>query len=127
MNPFMAKYTLSPLLKDGRHCLVWRDVEGIEGVAFELVEFYHGGSPWQRIPRESDDLFALVEREHFHWPPLERIAGARFRIRLTGERRARCVNVRPCVGTANGETLIEKWLIKRGFVEIPTDECESVA
>jgi hypothetical protein len=65
----MVNYTLLPLVSDGRNCLACRDVEGIE-----WVEFYYGGSQWQRITRKSDDIFALVENEIIKWPALERIA-----------------------------------------------------
>jgi hypothetical protein len=90
----MVKYTLAPLVTDGRNCLACRDVEGMDWVLLEWVEFYYGGSPWQRITRKSDDVFALVEKEIIKWPALERITAARFQVRLKGDRRVRHITVR---------------------------------
>ena len=117
-----VKYSLAPLVKDGRNCLVCSDVEGMELVGLESVEFYFGGTPWQRNIRKSDDIFGLVENEIFKWPALERIAAARFRVRLKSERRAKSISVRPSIQP--GETsdraglIIEDWLTKRGFIEV---------
>jgi hypothetical protein len=118
----MVKYTLAPLAKDGRNCLVCRDVEGMESVSLEWVEFYYGGSPWQRITRKSDDIFALVENEIIKWPALERITRARFQVRLKEGQRARHITVRPStrsIGGRDGARLVmEEWLMKRNFMEI---------
>ena len=126
----MTKITLEPLLRDGRNCLACRDVEGIEWAALESVEFYYGGSPWQRIIRKSDDFFALIEKEIFQWPTLERIIAARFRIRLKNDRRTRHVNIRPSVTVVSfsegGEPAIQQWLVKRGFIEVSERERQSL-
>ncbi|HEY3863140.1 MAG TPA: hypothetical protein VGO59_14755 [Verrucomicrobiae bacterium] len=126
----MVKYSLAPLIEDGRDCLVCHDVEGMEWAALEWVEFYYAGSPWQRIIRESDDIFALVENEILKWPPLERITAAGFRVRLNADRRARRLTVRSsmsALGNRDGAGLvIEKWLVKRGFMEIVESDRKSV-
>jgi hypothetical protein len=118
----MVKYTLAPLVKDGRNCLVCRDVEGVEWVVLESVEFYYGGSPWQRISRKSDDIFTLVENEIIKWPALERITAARFQVRLKDDQRDRHITVRPStrsVGGRDGARLVmEEWLMRRKFMEI---------
>jgi hypothetical protein len=127
----MVKYTLAPLIEDGRDCLVCGDVEGMESVVLESVEFYYGGSPWQRITRKSDDIFSLVENEIIKWPAVERITAARFQLRLKNEQRAMPLTVRPCarsVGDCDGATLItEEWLRKRKFIEVQNGEAESMA
>jgi hypothetical protein len=126
----MVKYTLAPVVKDGRNCLVCSDVEGLEWAVLESVEFYYGGSPWQRNIRKSDDIFALVENEVFKWPALERITVARFRVRLNGEHRSRALSVRPSIragGTSErARLIIEDWLTKRGFMEVQNDDAKSV-
>jgi hypothetical protein len=48
------------LIKEGRHSLACRDVEGMESALLQEVEFYFGGSPWQRLVRNSEDVFVLV-------------------------------------------------------------------
>ncbi len=77
-----GRFVLSPLVEDGRDCLACGDVDGMVSSALESVEFYYGGSPWQRITRQSDDIFGLAKQEIFKWPSLENIVAARFRIRL---------------------------------------------
>ena len=126
----LVKYTLAPLVRDGRNCLVCRDVEGMEWVVLEEVEFYYGGSPWQRLIRKSDDIFALVERGIFQWPAVERVTRARFRVRLQSALRARQITVRPCVRILSVEdeagTILENWLKKRKFMEEQRGEGQSV-
>jgi hypothetical protein len=125
-----VKYTLAPLVEDGRNCLVCHDVTGIESVVLETVEFYYCGSPWQRIVRASDDVFALVETGIIKWPPLERISAARFKIRLKGEQRTRSLTVRPStrpVGTTDvGRLILDEWLVKRKFAQVQRDESKFV-
>lgn len=129
-SQIMVKYTLAPLVKDGRHCLVCRDVEGMESAVLEWVEFYYGGTPWQRIIRKSNDIFGLVENEVIKWPALERITAARFRVRLKDDQRARQITVRPCTRSAEGRDgprrVIEAWLMKRKFMEILKSEGKSL-
>jgi hypothetical protein len=98
----------------------------MESVHLEWVEFYYGGSPWQRTSHRSDDIFALVENEICKWPALERISAARFQVRLKGERRARSLTVRPATrwfGSGDAARLVmEDWLVKRKFAEIQNNE-----
>ena len=118
----LVQYTLGPLAKDGRNCLVCNDVEGMERVVLEWVEFYYGGSPWQKITRKSDDIFVLVENDIIKWPALERITAARFQVHLKDNQRARHITLRPStrsVGERDGaRPVIEEWLMKRKFMEI---------
>jgi hypothetical protein len=122
LRPKNTKYTLAPLVNDGRNCLVCRDVEGIEWVVLECVEFYYGGSPWQRITRKSDDIFALVECEIIKWPALERITAARFQVGLKEDKRARHLTVRPSIRPVicrdGGRVVLDEWLLRRKFMEI---------
>jgi hypothetical protein len=103
----------------------------MELVVLESVEFYFGGTPWQRNIRKSDDIFGLVENDIFKWPALERIMAARFRVRLKGERRARSFSIRPSMQpeetSDRARLIIEVWLKKRGFIEDRNDDAKSVA
>lgn len=123
-------YTLAPLIKDGPHCLMCKDIKGMESAVLERVEFYYSGSPWQRIVRQSDDVFALVERQIIKWPTLDRIVAARFRIRLKNDRRTRRITIRPALRPLgipdSASPIVEEWLQKRKFMETQTDEGKSV-
>lgn len=120
-NPNQFRYTLAPLLQDGRHCLFCQDIGKIQSVALERVEFYFPGSPWQRIVRQSDDIFSLIEQELIRWPALERISAARFCVQLQGEPRTYPLIVRTSGRflRAPQETIgvIDEWLKKRSFLE----------
>jgi hypothetical protein len=115
------RYTLAPLIKDGRYCLICRDIKSMESATLEYVEFYYAGTPWQRITRQADDIFVLVERDIIKWPALERIAAARFRIRLKGDSRSRRFIIRPSHTPGGGQggasQVVEEWLRKRKFME----------
>lgn len=116
-----SSYTLAPLIKDGRHCLMCRDIRDMESATLEWVEFYYPGTPWQRIIRQADDIFVLVERNIIKWPALDRMSAARFRIRLKGDTRSRRFIIRPSLSPVGGQDganeVIEEWLRKRKFME----------
>jgi hypothetical protein len=107
-----------------------KDIKGMESAVLERVEFYYSGSPWQRIVRQSDDVFALVERQIIKWPTLDRIVAARFRIRLKNDRRTRRITIRPALRPLgipdSASPIVEEWLQKRKFMETQTDEGKSV-
>jgi hypothetical protein len=114
-------YTLAPLIKDGRHCLMCRDIRDMESVTLEYVEFYYPGTPWQRVIRQTDDIFVLVERNIIKWPALDRMSSARFRIRLKGDTRSLRFIIRPSLSPLGGQDgasqVIQEWLQKRNFME----------
>jgi hypothetical protein len=93
----------------------------MESVTLEYVEFYYAGTPWQRIVRQADDIFVLVERNIIKWPTLERIAAARFQIRLKGDSRSRRFMIRPSLppleGRDGASQIVKEWLWKRNFME----------
>jgi hypothetical protein len=126
INPYpvtaLFRCTLAPLIAEGRDCLVCSDVNGMERAVLESVEFYYAGSPWQRVARQSEDIFSLVEQRIFKWPALERIAAARFAIRLKGERRNRQITIRPSVRPKEireaTNAVSYDWLKRRKFLEM---------
>jgi hypothetical protein len=93
----------------------------MESATLEWVEFYYPGTPWQRIIRQADDIFVLVERNIIKWPALDRMSAARFRIRLKGDTRSRRFIIRPSLSPVGGQDganeVIEEWLRKRKFME----------
>ena len=126
----LMHYTLVPLVRDGRNCLACLDVKEMDSAILESVEFYYAGSPWQRVSRQSEDIFLLVEQRIFKWPALERIAAARFAMRLKGERRDRRITIRPSVrpneNREGTNAVIHDWLKRREFLEMTSDAAKSV-
>ncbi len=103
----------------------------MECVILEWMEFYYGGSPWQKITRKSDDIFALVENDIFQWPAIERITAARFQVRFKDEKRAKQITVRPgkrpSEERAGSWVAIDDWLVKRKFMEMEVHEKQPLA
>jgi hypothetical protein len=124
--PATGKYLLAPLV-GGRECLACGDIAGIESVKLTLVEIFERGTPWQRITRESEDVFALAEQGAFRWPSPDRITRAGFEVKFTSGNKPRRVTIMPpnraLYGRDDDSLLIEEWLRARGFiVEVPTAE-----
>jgi hypothetical protein len=126
--PGTAKYTLAPLVTDGRNSLACIDIEGIESVSLREVEILYRGRPWQRIARKSDDVFALVEAGHFRWPTnTDQLTKASFEVKYADSSKTRMVTVIPTnkaqYGRDEDSLLVERWLKARGFIgEVITDE-----
>ena len=130
--PGTAKYTLEPLIRDGRGSLVCLDIEGIESVRLTELQFYHGGTPWQKVSRKSDDLFELIERGLVPWPKEARLTRAGFEVKFKDSSRSRKVTILPSnkalYGRDDDRMLVEAWLKARGFIaELMNDENKAVA
>jgi hypothetical protein len=126
--PLSAKYTLAPLVRRGRDCLACADVPGLERVRLTEVEFYFREAPWQRVIRQADDIFQLVENQALRWPsPLEAITRATFEFKFQRSKRPRRVTIVPCnkalYGRDQDSSQIERWFQARQFAvdENPTD------
>ena len=118
--PATAKYTLAPLLL-GRGCVVCNDIAGIESITLTKVEVFYRTNPWQRITRESEDIFTLAENEPFQWPAApERLTRAWFEVKFTSGNSPRRVTIMPPnraqYGRDDDNILVEKWLMARGFI-----------
>jgi hypothetical protein len=125
---FAEKYTLAPLKNDGQAALSCGDIDGIESVRLREVEYaWDGAFDHFEIHRAEDVFKALtilnriVEKE-------AHIRRAVFKVKLTGEKKARTVTVKAGnkSGYNRGEEamVIEDWLHARGFVligETPAD------
>lgn len=117
---FAEKYTLEPLKQDPRSALACRDVAGIESVALREVEYSWGGAFDHVEIHRADGLLnalALIRRTI---EAEAHIRKAVFKVKLTGEKKARSVTVKAGnkSGYNRGEeaALIEQWLRARGFV-----------
>lgn len=124
--PGTAKYTLAPLVRDGRNCLACRDVPGIERVELKEVEVFYPGKHWQCVTRKSNDIFSLVEKGWVRWPesPGE-ITRATFEVKFSDAKMTRRVTLVPAnkalYGRDDDSALVEKWLAARGFILQDTD------
>jgi hypothetical protein len=117
---FAEKYTLEPLKQDPQAALACRDVAGIESVALREIEYYWGGAFDHVEIQRADGLLnalALIRRTI---EAEAHIRKAVFKVKLTGEKKARSVTVKAGnkSGYNRGEeaALIEQWLHARGFV-----------
>ncbi|MBI5386787.1 MAG: hypothetical protein HZA90_19115 [Verrucomicrobia bacterium] len=124
--PGTAKYTLAPLVNDGRNCLACLDVPGIERVVLKEVEFFFPVKPRERVTRKSDDIFALLEKGRVEWPkPPGAITRATFEIKFTAAKKARRVTILPSnkalYGRDDDSLLVERWLAARKFIVEETD------
>lgn len=118
--PGTSKFTLAPLVMDGRACLVCADVEGVESVMLREVEVRYGGKPGHQIIHKSEDIFRLEEEALFQWPDVERIARAVFEVKFLGSKTLRRVTIKPSnkamYGRDEDAVLVEQWLKARGFL-----------
>ena len=128
--PGTAKYTLAPLIT-GRDCLACLDISGMERVTLKEVEFLYRGDPWQRVTREADDIFTLVESGLLKWPAADRITRASFEVKFTDSRKTRRVSILPsnkALYTRDDDSgMIEQWLTARRFIaDLAPDEDAAV-
>lgn len=119
--PNVEKYTLSPLLTQGRACLYCWDVPGLEAVRLTGVEFFSPGLPSGRHIYESDDIFEHFKRENIKWPEhADTITRATFRVKIQGHRCWRRLAILPCnraIYSRDGDgVILEKWMLKRGWM-----------
>jgi hypothetical protein len=119
--PGVAKYTLAPLVRQGRDCLACLDVRGLLSVSLKEVEFFYPQAPWQRVTRKSNDIFALIERGALRWPDdVRQITRATFEIRFRDAPRTRRVTLIPSnkalYARDDDAPVVEHWLAARHFI-----------
>jgi hypothetical protein len=125
--PGTAKYTLAPLVRQGRDCLACLDVRGLASVSLKEVEFFFQDAPWQRVTRKANDIFALVERGAIRWPEdVNQITRATFELRFRDTRKSRRLTIIPSnralYGRDDDSALFEQWLQARQFTLTPETE-----
>lgn len=118
--PSVAKYTLAPLVHRGRDCLACADIPGIARVRLTRVEFYHRGTPWERITRKAEDIFDLIDHRKLQWPAcLEEITRATFEFTFWRSKRPCQLTLVPCnqaeCSRAGDIPLLSAWLERRQF------------
>lgn len=118
--PGGARFTLAPLVEDGRACLACRDIPGIEEIALTEVQTLTGGRDWLRQTHHAEDLFTVVEAERVLLPEPDCLVRASFLVRFSDSKKRRTIKVmgsNKLSVVRDGDTaLMEKWLEARGFV-----------
>jgi hypothetical protein len=118
--PGTEKYTLQPLLEDGRRALDVSGVEGLEWVQLCRID-YRGGHDNQRMTsHRADDVFDYLAEQNLRLQVNQRLALARFSVKFVGVSRPRSVTICPAnlaLYTRNDYAgIIEEWLLTRGFI-----------
>lgn len=117
--PGEAKYTLDPLVRDGRNSLTCVDVQGMEKVTLKEVEITHDLGPKHRETHKADDIFHLVEEKKVFWPIKGWVSKATFEIRFTGSGKSRKVTLLPSnklILTRDSDApIVHDWLHRRSF------------
>jgi hypothetical protein len=118
--PPAGRFTLAPLIADGREALNVKDVDGIKSV--RLVEYrrYWGGEHREMETRKAEDIFAVLADHNMPGLAGGRLNSATFKVAFEDSARERAVTIRP-PGVARFERnddseLIERWLRARGFI-----------
>ena len=120
--PGTDKYTVWPIMRDGRGCLACADVPGIEWVKLTRVEFCQREGERHRTVQEGEDIFRLVERGKVKWPDrLEDFASATFQVKFRGAKKPRRLTIVPCnrviYGREEDWPVLERLMLARGFIK----------
>lgn len=134
----VSKYTLEPLIYDGRGALVCSDIDGIEGIRLVELQIQHESGQRDVEIRRANDVFLALDNQGRSLQDeigSTNLIKAKFKIMFRGADKERTIEVGP-PNTASYDhdadgDLVQEWLLKRGFInnqniEEPTDEPESV-
>ena len=119
--PGGARFTLAPLVKDGRNSLACEDIPGIQHILLTEVQIQAaGGSGWLRSTHQSADLFTAIENEQVVLPKPESLVRASFLVRFGDSKKRRTIKIlgsNKLSVVRDGDTaLMERWLDARGFI-----------
>jgi hypothetical protein len=89
------RFTLAPLVTDGRDCLACADVDGIEGARLNEVVFMHRTPSWNQMSKHGTDIFQLVESGCLRFPPVNTISRVVFGMKFPDAPRPRRVTLIP--------------------------------
>jgi len=120
--PAAARYSLCPLLRDGRASLVCADVPGIEWVRLVGVDLDVQEFPKHRDTKRAYDIFELVENGKLRWPAdVEQIKRAAFLVKFWRAPKPRRFTIVPCnhviYGRPEDSRLLQKFMRLRGFID----------
>ncbi|MGC9455770.1 MAG: hypothetical protein ACP5HU_13055 [Phycisphaerae bacterium] len=121
----IAKYTLQPLIEQGRSALVCSDIDGIESIELYALDYCRDSDFDNRRTVGGDDVFGDIGA---HGPDLSepalKLLKAKFRVTFTGGRQ-RIISIEPpnraVFDRETDSPLIHDWMAKRGFISPATE------
>ncbi|MBN1436185.1 MAG: hypothetical protein JW936_03850 [Sedimentisphaerales bacterium] len=123
MDDPVAKYTLDPLIEQGRGALICSDVDGIEHI--RLVELYieHKSGQKDIEIRRADDAFTVLEnlkRSLSEEANSTTLTKAKFKVLFEGTEKERIVDITPpniaSFEHDSDSEFVYAWLASRGFL-----------
>lgn len=116
----LEKYTLDPIRRSGRDCLVCTDVPGIESIRLVELQWSYNSHIRHVEVHRADDVFEALATRRLEIPGNARLIRASFRVKFTGATRERTVVICP-PDRANFDresdaALVEEWMRRRGFI-----------
>lgn len=120
--PGAARYSLLPLVRDGRAALACGDIPGMQWVRLIGIDRDIDESPKHRDSKKAGDIFQLVESDRLHWPAhIEQLKRATFLVKFWRAPKPRRFTIVPCnhviYGRPEDSRIIEKFLRLRGYIE----------
>jgi hypothetical protein len=118
----VEKYTLRPLIEDGRASLTCTDVAGITSIVLYELHIQHSSNQKDVEIRRADDVFQALDdqqRELRDEQDSTRLVRAKFKVTFVGGRERSVTIMPPNIASFDRETdnsMIHDWLTKRGFV-----------
>jgi len=121
-----GKFTLQPILEDGRACVAVSDIEGIDEIRLSELQFRHEADQYHVEVHKADDVFTALEEISRTVHPGARLLKAGFKVRFQDAVRPRTVVIRPPNVTIfdreSDAELLNLWMGRRGFIQVTRPE-----
>ncbi|MAX25608.1 MAG: hypothetical protein CMJ19_14005 [Phycisphaeraceae bacterium] len=130
-DPYTSKYSLTPLITDGRSSLVCSDVGGISKITLYELHIQHQSAQKDIEIRRADDVFqSLIDHHRVLQDEQEStsLIKAKFRVAFDGGRERSITITPPNIASFDRENdnwMINEWLTKRGFVIRSAEESDA--
>ncbi len=117
-----AKYTLTPLIDQGRDALVCSDIEGVQHVRLYELHIDHNSDQMDTEVRKARDVFSVLERHNRDLrveQPFIELIKAKFKVTFDGGLERTVVVEPPNVASFDREAdsdLVHDWLCLRNFI-----------
>jgi len=117
-----GKFTLRPILEDGRDCVAVSDIEGIDKIRLSELQFRHDAEQYHVEVHKADDVFTALEEIGRTVPPGARLLKAGFKVKFRNAVRPRTVVIRPPNVTIfdreSDAELLNLWMTRRRFIQV---------
>ena len=118
-----GKFTLQPILEDGRACVAVSDIEGIDEIRLSELQFRHEADQYHVEVHKADDVLTALRDIDRRVPPMARLLKAGFKVKFRDAVRPRTVVIRPPNVTIfdreSDAELLNLWMARRGFTQVP--------